>query len=115
MQQITINFDASITDAYNSCREYVESRVHHQGRPQKAIAADMDLSPSDLTRKLAQGPNDCRRFNLDDLETFMDITGDTSPIQYLAAKYLGDDQGKIAALEAELDRLKQGATIRAAS
>lgn len=105
MQQITINYDAPLTDAYPTCREYVASRVHSQGVPQKSIAADMDYSPSDLTRKLAQSPSDSRRFTLDDLERFIDVTGDTSPIAYLAEKYL-KERDRIAELEAELERLK---------
>lgn len=107
MEQLTINYDATIVDGYSTCREYVASRVHQQGRPQKAIAADMDYSPSDLSRKLAQSPDDSRRFTLDDLESFIQATDDTSPVIYLAVKYLttGD---RIAELEAELARLKAG-------
>lgn len=105
MEQITINYDAPLTQAWSTCREYVASRVHLQGIPQKAIAADMDYSPSDLTRKLAQSPNDSRRFTLDDLERFMAVTGDTSPIAYLAEKFL-KDVDRISELEAELARLK---------
>lgn len=88
MQQITLNFEAGLTESYRSCREYVAARVHQIGRPQKAIAADMDYSPSDLSRKLAQSPDDSRRFTLDDLERFMDVTGDTQPVLYLVEKYL---------------------------
>ncbi|MEM6486501.1 MAG: hypothetical protein AAF662_16150 [Pseudomonadota bacterium] len=106
MEQITINYEAPLTTAWATCREYVASRIHSQGKPQKAIAADMDYSPSDLTRKLAQSPNDSRRFTLDDLETFIEVTGDTSPITYLAEKYLKAEAEKerllarIAELEA---------------
>ncbi|MBT11858.1 MAG: hypothetical protein CMI02_07475 [Oceanospirillaceae bacterium] len=105
MQQITLNFDAGLSDGYSSCREYVASRIYRQGRPQKAIAADMDYSPSDLSRKLAQSPDDSRRFTLDDLERFIDVTGDTSPVLYLVEKYLSKTD-RIAQLEKELERLR---------
>ncbi len=105
--QLTINFEAGPVDAYGTCREYVASLVHQQGKPQKAIAADMDYSPSDLSRKLAQSPDDSRRFTLDDLERFVAVTGDRRPIQYLAEKYLANGEAtRIAALEAELASLK---------
>lgn len=112
-QQITINFEAGFADAYSSCREFVASLIHKQGRPQKAIAADMDYSPSDLSRKLTQSPDDSRRFTLDDLEKFMQVTGDTTPIHYLAEKYLSDSSS-IERLEAELARLKKQKSKKAA-
>lgn len=107
MEQLTINYDAGLVESYSTCREYVASRIHKQGRPQKAIAADMDYSPSQLSRKCTQGPDDSMRFTLDDLEKFIEVTSDTSPIAYLAEKYLAGDADRIAALQAEIDRLKR--------
>lgn len=106
MEQLTINYDAGLVESYPSCREYVASRVHQQGRPQKSIAADMDYSPSQLSRKCAQGPDDSMRFTLDDLEKYIEVTGDTTPVHYLAEKYLAENDERIAALEAEIDRLR---------
>lgn len=110
--QLTINFDAGLTESYTTCREYVAARVHLQGRPQKSIAADMDYSPSDLSRKLAQNPDDSRRFTLDDLEKFVEVTGDTQPILYLVEKFLARDdvdtlQRRIEELNAMLANVKQ--------
>jgi hypothetical protein len=96
--QLTLNFEAGVVSSYSSCREYIASRIHQQGRSQKSIAADMDYSPSDLSRKLAQAPDDSRRFTLDDLESYVRATGDTKPILYLAEKYLA------GACTAELER-----------
>lgn len=112
--QLTINFDAGLTESYPTCREFVAARVHHQGRPQKAIAADMDYSPSDLSRKLSQNPDDSRRFTLDDLERFIDVTGDTQPVYYLIEKYLANTGDEISVLEERLARLKQQKQLRAA-
>ncbi|MED5607814.1 MULTISPECIES: hypothetical protein [Pseudomonas] len=104
--QLTLNFEAGLVDSYPSCREYVAARVHQQGRQQKSIAADMDLSPSQLTRKLAQSPGDSCRFTLDDFETFIAATGDASPVLYLVEKYLADAGDEIAALERKLEQLR---------
>lgn len=112
MEQITLNYDAGLTEAYSTCRELVGSRVHQQGRSQKSIAADMDYSPSQLSRKCAQSPDDSMRFTLDDLESFVTVTGDTQPILYLVEKYLAGPK-HIAKLEAELERLKSVAHPRA--
>lgn len=105
MEQVTLNFEAGLSEGYPTCREYVASRVYRQGRPQKSIAADMDYSPSTLSRKLAQSPDDSQRLTLDDLERFIDVTGDTSPVLYLVEKYLSKTD-RIAQLEKELERLR---------
>lgn len=104
--QLTLNFEAGLVGSYATCREYVAARVHQQGRQQKSIAADMDYSPSDLTRKLAQSPDDSRRFTLDDLEKYITVTGDTCPVLYLVEKYLADAGDEIAALERRLKDLR---------
>lgn len=111
MEQITLNYDAGISEAYGTCREFVAHRIHNQGRPQKSIAADMDYSPSHLSRKCAQSPDDSMRLTVDDLERFMEVTGDTSPVLYLVEKYLtGAD--RLAQLEAELERLRGRQRLR---
>jgi hypothetical protein len=105
IKQLTLNFEKGLADAWSSCREYVAYRVHHQGKPQKVVAADMDYSPSDLSRKLAQNPDDSRRFTLDDLEKYMDVTGDTRPVLYLVEKYLARSSRE--ALEKQIAELQK--------
>lgn len=51
----------------------------------------MDMSASELSRKLSGNPDDSRRFTLDDLEHYIKSTGDTTPVYYLVEKYLEDD------------------------
>lgn len=109
--QLTLRFDAGLAECYASCREYIAARLHQQGRPQKSIAADMDYSPSDLSRKLAQAPDDSRRFTLDDLERYIEVTGDKQPVLYLVEKYLApadtdELQRKINELQSQLDSKK---------
>lgn len=109
--QLTLNFEPSLPDRFASLRDFIAHRVQVQGKPAKTIAADMDLSPSTLSRKLAPQDGDTQRLSCDDLERFITATGDTSPIAYLAAKFLqGDDARKARAiarveqLAMELDR-----------
>ena len=103
--QMTLNFKARMSDVYGSCRELVAARVHQLGKSQKSIAADMDYSPSDLSRKLAQNPDDSRRFTLDDLETYIKVTGDKEPVMYLAEKYLLERDQSV--LEKQIEELQQ--------
>lgn len=111
--QLTLNFEAGLADCYPSCREFVQTRVHQQGCLVKVIAADMDYSPSTLARKLSQSPGDSQKLTLDDLESYMQVTGDKQPIYYLVEKYLTHQDGQIEELEAEIARLKQQQKIKA--
>ncbi|MFA5941378.1 MAG: phage regulatory CII family protein [Sinimarinibacterium sp.] len=109
--QLTLNFEPSLPERWPTLREFVWHCVDNHLKPAKTIAADMDLSPSTLSRKLAPSEADTQRFNCDDLERYMQATGDTAPIEYLAAKFMqGTDARKALAiarvetLAAELDR-----------
>jgi hypothetical protein len=53
-----------------------------------AVAGKIDRSPSHLSEALAGA--DRRKFDIDDLEAYIKATGDTTPIQYLVAKFLRD-------------------------
>lgn len=104
--QLTLNFEAGLTDAYATCREYVATRVHQLGKLQKQVAADMDLSPSHLSRKLAQSPNDSMAFTLDNLEDYIATQGDVQPIYYLVEKFLSGSESELAALRSRIAELE---------
>lgn len=82
--QLTLNFEPGLSERHASLADCIRQCVYASRNPLKMIAADMDLSQSELSRKLSENPNDPRRFNIDDLEKYMDATGDVTPIQYLA-------------------------------
>lgn len=110
--QLLIDFDASLVTSYGTCREFIAARVHQLGRPQKSIAADMDYSPSDLSRKLAQNPDDSRRFTLDDLEKYIETTKDIEPVKYLAEKYLVGQVDEIQKLRDQIAFLEQQKNVK---
>ncbi|TVO53833.1 phage regulatory CII family protein [Denitromonas halophila] len=90
MNQMSIDFEPGLAERYDRAMDCVRASVYSNDKPLKAIASDMDISQSELSRKLAENPNDTRHFSVDDLERYMDATGDTRPVQYLAEKYLAD-------------------------
>lgn len=89
-QQLTLDFTPGLTELYDSALACVRARVYQQGKPLKTIAADMDLSQSELSRKLAANPDDPRNFTLGDLERYVRATGDTVPIQWLVQEFCAD-------------------------
>lgn len=76
-----------MSERHKSLKACVRERVYANVRPLKAIAADMDLSESDLTRKLSENPADPRKFSICDLENYITATGDHAPIYYLLEKF----------------------------
>lgn len=105
--QLTLSLEQGTLDRWPTLREFIGHRVETQVKLAKTIAADMDLSPSVLSRKLHPGETDTNRFNVDDLEAYLASTGDApAVIEYLAAKYLGggDDARRARAL-AQVEQL----------
>ena len=100
MSQLTLNFEPALPERFRTLRDYLAHRIHVQSRPAKSIAADMDMSPSMLSRKLSPSESDTQRFNTEDLEAYLTASGDASAvIEYLAAKFLqGDEQRKASAI-----------------
>lgn len=113
MSQLTLNFDPALHERFTTLRAFVAYRAQAGvAKPMKAQAADMDMAPSTLSRKLNPAEGDTQRMNLDDLEAWLTSTGDAAAVvEYLASKYLDNDatrQQRIAAkLEAMLPDLLQ--------
>jgi hypothetical protein len=92
--QMTLDFEPGLTEKHPHLLDCVRAAAYTHRNPLKTIAADMDMSQSDLSRKLAGNPDDPRRFSLDDLERFVSATGDVSPVYWLVAKFLQDEKLK---------------------
>jgi len=92
MSQYTLSFEPALPERFPSLRSYVAHRSAVVAKPMKAVAADMDVAPSTLSRKLNPAEGDTQRFNLDDLEAWLHSTGDApAVVEYLAAKFLDTD------------------------
>ena len=91
---VRLDIPDGLAERYSTALEVVRAGAYSNRKPLKTIAADMDVSPSDLSRKLANNPDDPRRFTLLDLESYMTSTGDMQPILYLVQKFCTDPQAK---------------------
>lgn len=101
--QLTFALEPSVVERWPTLREFIAHRVQIQSKAAKSIAADMDLSPGTLSRKLNPGDGDGNRFNVDDLEGYLASTGDAAAIiEYIGTKYLGggDEARRARALSA---------------
>jgi AraC-like DNA-binding protein len=101
-QQLTLNFEPGLAERHRTLKACVRERVYAHPKPLKSIAADMDMSETELSRKLADNPNDTRNFNCDDLERYIRETGDSTPIFYLVEKYAVNPEAQRAFAAAQL-------------
>jgi hypothetical protein len=106
--QHTLNFEPGMSERWTSLKACVRERVYAHTKPLKTIAADMDLSQSELSRKLADNPGDQRNLSCDDLEAYIAKSGDVTPIFYLIEKYAVDPEMKRAYAAAELAKALPG-------
>jgi hypothetical protein len=106
--QLTLSFEPSLPERFATLRAYVAHRTPLLNKPAKVIAADMDMSPSTLSRKLNPSDGDTQRFNLDDLEAYLDSTGDApAVIEYLASKYMDSPDARKARALSNVERLAE--------
>lgn len=90
MQQLSLTFEPGLAQRSRYLREHLATRVY--GRGLVDVAGRMDMSPSKLTEKLAGSDSGgkSRGMTVDELETYIQKTGDISPVHYLVDKYLRD-------------------------
>ena len=107
MSQLTLNFDPARNERFTTLRAFVAYRAQAGvAKPMKAQAADMDMAPSTLSRKLNPAEGDTQRMNLDDLEAWLVSTGDAAAVvEYLASKYLDNDEQREQRRQARIDGL----------
>lgn len=103
--QLTLDFEPGLADRHESLLACVRQCAYGHRNPLKTIAADMDQSQSELSRKLSGSHDDPRRFSVDDLEKFVKATGDITPILYLVEKYLADEEAKQRAAHQQLAKM----------
>ena len=87
---LTIPFEPGLAERYDNVLDCIHAQIYQNAMTLTAIAKGMRMTPSVLSRKLANNPNDTRRLTVLDLESYIKSTGDTAPIIYLAHKYCAD-------------------------
>lgn len=90
MQQLSLTFEPGLAQRSRCLRDHLAAKVYSRGLVD--TAGKMDLSPSKLTEKLAGSDSGGkpRGMTIDELEIYIQRTGDISPVHYLVDKYLRD-------------------------
>lgn len=105
MNQLTIDFQPGLLEQFPDWMDCVKAAAYGCGKPFKAVAADLDMSVSELSRKLANNPADQVNFPVKDLPALVAATGDVRPVLWLIAKFLNDPDAERKRAMRELNAL----------
>lgn len=94
MRQMHMEFESGLMQQFPEFKDVVRAGVYSCGRAFKAVAADLDMSVSELSRKLANNPNDPVHFPLDRLPELLAATGDLRPVYWLAERFIEDPDAR---------------------
>ena len=104
--QLTLDFEAGLTERFSSLRDCVATGIYQRGLT--SVAAELDQAPSNLSVQISADTS--RHFSVDSLEKYIEKSGDMTPILYLAEKFLADKSAKqdaaISQLTSVLAQLK---------
>lgn len=90
MRQLSFTLEHSLVQLFPEFRDVLKASVYDCGRQFKAVAADLDMSVSELSRMLANNPADPRNFPLERLPELIAATGDKRPVLWLVESFLDD-------------------------
>lgn len=105
MRQFEINFQPGLTEQFPEFRDCVKQSVYGCGRALKSVAADLEMTSSELSRKLGDNPNDPVNFPLHLLPQLIEATGNKTPIHWLIEKYLESPTAKRDRVLARVDEM----------
>lgn len=112
MEQFQLDFEGGLTDRYSTFGDCLKASVYSCGRQLKAVASDLDMSPSELSRKLADNPHDPVHFPAIRLPELLVSTGNLDPLYWLVEKLCASPDLKrrksidrLARLLPEIERL----------
>lgn len=103
--QLTLELQLGLLQRYRSLRECVHHSVLNDRRGLKGVAADCDLSVSELSRRLHPSPDDPRSLDVDLLVKIIESTQDLTPLHWLMARFLPSDETRRQAAVDELQHM----------
>ena len=91
--QFEIDFLPGLTEQFPELIDLVASCVYGYRGGLTAVANELDISPSHLSRILSRrNPDDVRHFDIGWLPTVIKITGDMRPISWLIEEFMPDPE-----------------------
>lgn len=103
--QTSFDFTPGLTTQFPRLRDVLCAVVYGSRAGLKGVAADLDVSPSELSRMLNREQDDPRKLDVDDAVSIVASTGDTRPVQWLVERFLHSPEQQRAIAAAQLAQI----------
>lgn len=114
--QLTLDFQPGLTVQFPQYEDVIAAAVYGSRKGLNGVAADLDMSPSELCRRLNRNGDDHRPLRASDADRIIESTGDKRPVYWQIEKHLGDPKAaqqhalaQIPAVLAQLNELMKAA------
>lgn len=98
--QLPLDFEPGLTARHRTLEDCIAAVVHGYRGGMDSVAATLDMSPSELSRRLnahiqaKEGDVSNRPLRVADLVGIVKATGDMRPIYWLAESFMGDPDSR---------------------
>lgn len=93
--QLQIDFAPGLTTRFRSLKQACAHAVYASRKGLSGVAADLDMSPSELTKRLSDSDSaDNRPLRSEDVEQIVESTGDKTPVFYMVERWLQDPKAR---------------------
>lgn len=103
--QLTLDFEPSVRQRFATLRECLHFTVLEDRRGIKAVASDVDVSTSELSRRLAPTEGDPRSLDVNLMVAIMHSTQNLLPLQWLLGEFTRDEATRQAAAISAVENL----------
>ena len=93
-QQLKIDFTPGLTQQFPEFIDLIAAVVYGARGGIKSVAADLDLSPGQLSRMLSRDTGDRRYFPAELVPALVESTQDKRPVYWMVEKFLEDEDAK---------------------
>lgn len=94
MTQASFDFQPGLTVRFPKLRHLLNACVYNSRAGLNGVAADLDRSPSELSRMLSWEQDDPRKLDVDDFVGIIGSTADMRPVYWLMEKFMNDSERK---------------------
>jgi len=117
VQPFTLDFAPGLTDKFPRWRDTFVHAVYSSRLGLNGVAAKLDMSPTDLTKRLSGNGDEPRPLRDTDILGIIDATQDYTPVYWLLEKFLKDPDAKRQEALARLPSIMalMEATLKAAA
>ncbi len=104
-RQLTLDLQLGLVQRYRTLRDLVHHVALDWPGGMKHLAAECDLSESELSRRLNPSPDDKRSCDVNLMVRIVEVTSDLRPLHWLVARFIPSEDDRRNAAVDELQNI----------